>query len=412
MIRFRFVSDGETHLNKRLLTYSCYLYLISYAVTVTSMGPCNAPIARAFGLGERAMGLLIASHFAGFVVTTVLAGFLIERIGLKPVMAGGVALLGAALIGFGHAWSPASLFAMMFLTGVGGGAIEAAVNALIGTLYPETRVFNLNLLHLFFGIGAFTWPTLAGYLLNQGATWRTLYAMIGGFSVAASVIMAVQRFPAPAADTGRITPRATLDLLRHPTVLLLGGVMALYVGGEIGINGWIVRYFDEELLKGEAFAHVLSFNIGARAFSFTITTSFFLTLYWFSMTVGRVFATLAGRAMADYKLLRIVTLASAVCALATFLVDGVLPAAIFLALTGLFFSGIFATTIAIGGNRFPERLGMVSGIIIAFSGAGNVALNAAIGEIAQVTGSIRAGLLFAAVLLFGMAACAFAIKKS
>lgn len=395
-------------MGKRILTYTSYLYLMSYALTVTSMGPCNAHIAAAFHVGERAMGLLISTHFAGFIVTTVFAGWLIDRAGLKPVMLGGSALLGVSLMAFGRAPNAGLLFFAMFLSGVGGGAIEAAVNALISAMYSESRVYNLNLLHIFFGVGAFTWPTLAGYLLDTGVTWRTLYMLIGAFSLAMTAAMAPQKFPEPA-QGGPQGPRQTLAMLRHPAVWLLGGVVALYVGGEIGINGWIVRYFDEDLLHGAPFAHTLRLALGGRVFAFTITTSVFLTLYWFSMTVGRVFATVAGRTVPDYVLLRTVTLLSAVFGIATFLVSDIRLAALFLALTGLCFSGIFPTTLALGANRFPERLGMISGLIIAFSGVGNVALNAAIGEIAQRTHSIRNGMLFAAILLTGMAACAFAL---
>jgi len=111
-------------MNKRLLTYTSYLYLMSYAFTVTSMGPCNAPIAASFGAGARAMGLLIATHFTGFIAATVFSGWLIDRAGLKPVMVGGVALLGASLIAFGQAPSLTLLFVFMFIMGMGGGAVD------------------------------------------------------------------------------------------------------------------------------------------------------------------------------------------------------------------------------------------------------------------------------------------------
>lgn len=393
-------------MNKRLLTITSYFYLMSYAFTVTSMGPCNARIAEAFGAGERAMGLLISAHFAGFIATTAAAGWLIDRAGLRPVMAGGVGVLGAALVAFGQSPNLELLFFFMFMTGVGGGAVEAAVNALISTLYGDTRVYNLNLLHIFFGIGAFTWPAAAGYMLAAGVSWRALYAMIGAFSLVMAVVMGAQKFPAPQSGAPG-GAREALAMLRQPAVWLLGGVVALYVGAEIGINAWIVRYFDEELLQGRGFSYRLA--IGPAAF--TVTTSMVLTLYWFSMTVGRVFSTAAGRAMPDYALLRAVTLLSAVFGVAAFLVRDPRLALLFLTLTGLAFSGIFPTTLAMGGNRFPARLGLISGIVIAFSGVGNVALNAAIGEIAQRS-SIRHGMLFAAVLLAGMAACAFALGKN
>jgi len=109
-------------MNKRLLTITSYFYLMSYAFTVTSMGPCNARIAEAFGAGERAMGLLISAHFAGFIATTAAAGWLIDRAGLRPVMAGGVGALGAALVAFGQSPNLELLFFFMFMTGVGGGA--------------------------------------------------------------------------------------------------------------------------------------------------------------------------------------------------------------------------------------------------------------------------------------------------
>jgi fucose permease len=381
---------------------------MTYAFMVTTIGPCNASIDRTFHAGARLMGLLISAHFAGFIVSTFIAGYLIDRLGLKPLLVGGVALLGAAQIGFGLSCNLAMLFGTIFLAGVGGGAVESGVNALISRLYSETRVYSLNMLHMFFGIGAFTWPTAAGYLLESGVSWRSIYFITGGFTILMSLAMLVQGFPAREPGAA-VRFREIPELLKRPVVLLLGCVMALYVGGEMGINGWIVRYFEEDLHFTRDVAPHLRFAIGARVFNPPLTASVFLTLYWFMMTLGRVISTIVGRFVPDYKLLRAVAALSAAAGLATFLVDSVPLAAVFLGLTGLFFSGIFPTVLATGANRAPDRIGLVSGLLIGFSGIGNVILNYGIGEISQRAGSIRYGMLFVAVLLLGMAACAFAI---
>lgn len=386
--------------NKRLLTWTSYFFLMTYAFMVTTIGPCNAGIDRAFHAGPRAMGLLISTHFAGFIVATFLSGFLIDRIGLKPVMVCSVALLGLSQFGFGMSPDLAILFATMFLTGVGGGAVEPGVNALISRLYSETRVYSLNLLHVFFGVGAFTWPTAAGWLLAGGMSWRTIYFINGAIAILMSLVMLAQGFPKMEGAVA-VRFRELPALLKQPVVLLLGGVVALYIGCEMGINAWIVRYFEEEL----------HFSAVAPHIGIPITASIFLTLYWFAMTLGRVLVTFAGRAVPDYLLLRAFTVLSAAAGIALFLVRDVTAAGVLLGLTGLFFSGIFATTVAIGANRMPGRIGLISGIIFGFSGIGNVVLSYAIGEIAQRTGSIRAGLLFVAILLIGMAVCAFGIKK-
>lgn len=396
-------------LNKKLLTYSSYLYLLSYAFTITSIGPANAPVSEEFGITERTMGLLISSHFAGFIISVFAAGHIIDRTRIKPIMVASVAFQGCALIAFGASPNLAILFAAMFMTGIGGGAVEAAVNALIGGMYRDTRVYSLNLLHVCFGCGAFTWPMLAGYMLQGGTSWRVIFYIIGAYSLIMTALLAVQRFPAIESEKSS-APVSAAAMLKNRTVVLLGLLIAFYVGGEMGINAWIVRYFDEIISGGDGFSAAINLNLLITSVNFTLNASFFLTLYWFTMTVGRIFATIGGRFLTDITLLRIMTAGSAVAGVATFLMDDVLAAGVMLGITGFFLSGIFATTIATGGNRFPEQLGVISGIVIGFSGLGNVVLNAAIGGIAMEYG-LRAGMTFISALLVAMAACSFLISE-
>lgn len=394
---------------KRILTYTSYLYLLGYAFTVTNIGPCNGPISQYFGIGTSTMGLLISTHFTGFIISVMYSGYLVDRVGLKPVMTAAAITLGVTMCFMGSSWNVAVLFSMMFLTGLGGGAVEAAVNTLIASLHRDARVFELNKLHVFFGVGAFVWPTLAGMYLGDGGSWRILYYAIGVFSILVAIALTFQKFPEPE----KIVPVRLIDMfkmLSNKRVLTLSLVLAFYVGGEMGINAWVVRYFDEVLNAGKALASGVSINKGPLNFKMDLNSSFFLTLYWLSITVGRVIATGVGKFVPDIKLLRIMTLVSTICATVTFSVNNYVVAAVFLALTGLFFSGIFATTIAAGSNMFPTRIGIVSGIIIGFSGIGNIVFSAGIGWIAEISG-LRAGLLFAAGMLGLMTLCSFTLKQ-
>lgn len=396
---------------KRILTYTGYFYLIGFAFTVTNIGPCNGPISEQFHIPKNVMGILISTHFAGFIISVMYSGYLVDRIGLKPVMVGATALLGVTMATLGASWNVASLFVMMFLAGMGGGGVEAAVNALFGAIYEDTRVHALNKLHMFFGVGAFIWPTIAGMYLGDGGSWRVLYYVIGAFSSLMAVIMALQKFPV-SVRMDQVKPSDILDMLKNPTVLILGLLIAFYVGGEMGINAWIVRYFDEvlhadEVLKNTGAATLAGIHINAGG----LNSSFFLTMYWFSITLGRLIATALGRYIPDIAFLRVMTGVSCVCSLATFSLGNMFLAAAFLFLTGLFFSGIFATAIAIGGNMFPERSGIVGGIIIGFSGIGNIVFSAGVGWISQAAG-LRAGMLFASAMLVFMTICSFMLKKS
>lgn len=400
--------DEMSALQKRVLTYTSYLYLLGYAFTVTNIGPCNGPISSHFGFGESTMGLLISTHFTGFIISVMYAGYLVDRVGLKPVMITAAITLGVTMYIMGRSFSVNMLFVMMFLTGLGGGAVEAAVNTMIANLHKDARVFELNKLHVFFGVGAFVWPTVAGMYLGGGGSWRVLYYVIGIFSTVVALTLLFQKFPEHEKTTP-VRPSDMVAMLKNPRVVALCGVIAFYVGGEMGINAWVVRYFDEVLHASEALAEAAR-NKDSIVAGMNLNSNFFLTMYWFSITVGRVVATVAGKYIPDIKLLRIMAVISTICATITFSVNSYALAAVFLAATGLFFSGIFATTIAAGSNMFPSRTGIVSGIIIGFSGIGNIIFSAGIGWIAELSG-LRAGLLFAAAMLGVMTICSFLIKQ-
>ncbi len=398
--------------NRKKLTYLSYLYLVSYAFTTTSIGACNKPIAVAFHLKDNAMGMLLAWLFGGFVVASLICSYFIQRRGIKKTMLGSIAILGLALVGTGLSWNSWILFPMMLCIGIGGGAVEGAVNALIAEMYPDTRVSSLNLMHIYFGVGAFTWPLIAGFLLASGISWRAIFIILGIYSIAIGALIASQKFPASKSHTSDSSGlRDMFRLITSPAAFLIALMVAFYVGGEMGINSWIVRYFDEVILHNKPLSIPVSLTPAGIPFRFVFTSTMFLTIFWLTLTLGRIATAIAGKYLPDTTILRIETLLSTIFAIATFYVSNIFLAGIFLALTGFFFSGIFATAIATGGNRYPSQIGAVSSLIIGFSGLGNIALNAGIGVISNSWG-LRTGMMTAALFLIVMTICAFLIPKT
>ena len=58
--------------------------------------------------------------------------------------------------------------------GFGSGAIDGGMNGLVLDLYPEGRGRALNLLHLFFSLGALASPLAVGRLVEAGAGWQAI----------------------------------------------------------------------------------------------------------------------------------------------------------------------------------------------------------------------------------------------
>ncbi|MEW5947619.1 MAG: MFS transporter [bacterium] len=376
----------------RALTYACYFSLVTYSFTVAAWGPAVSLMQETFGIGEAGIGLLRTAMFVGFTLCVFMGGCFLNRLELKFTAVLGPAALGCALTGFSFSGScPAALLAM-FAAGCAGGMLEASVNTLVSEMHGERRAYALNLLHVYFGVGAFVAPRAAGKLLVTGASWRTVYLAISACAFAAAAAFALQRFPA-AREKKPLQAAGLLRFAANPAMITLGAGMFFYVGSEIGINDWIVLYLERFLSLDK------------------LSASNTLSYYWLAMTAGRFFCTLAARFVKAESLLVIIASLSAAAAMLIFAARTPLSAAAFIALTGFFSSGIFATIIAIGGNRFPADVGAVSGILIGFSGMGNIFFPSLIGTVAQLV-SLKLALAAACAMLFLLLACAAAAAKT
>ena len=170
----------------------------------------------AFDQTDAGIGVFFFVTSASSACGALGGGFITERIGRRMVLPAGVLLIALGLAGQAAAptW-PAFLLATVPF-GLGMGTVDGGSNGLILDLYPTSRGRALNLLHLFFSIGALASPLFVGRLLEAGAGWQTI---ILGTAVAAlpiAVALAITHLPSgrharhPAeAGRGRTEPRSS-----------------------------------------------------------------------------------------------------------------------------------------------------------------------------------------------------------
>ena len=174
-----------------------------------------------------------SSIAVAYVAGSMVGGLLTERIGRRVVLPLAVSPHRARP---GRAWRPSRRGGCSSRSrsrsGSDPGAIDGGMNGLILDLYPEGRGRALNLLHLFFSLGALASPLVVGRLVEAGASWQ---AVILGTALAAiplAILFAVIRLPsgrharAPAAAAGaRIGLSLPLDRARcrHRLLRRVGG---------------------------------------------------------------------------------------------------------------------------------------------------------------------------------------------
>lgn len=336
-----------------------------------------------FAQTDVGLGLFYFVTSIAYAAGSVLGGMATERVGRRLILSGAAALLAVGLIAQGLTpdWIAFTVFGVV--RSAGAGAIDGGGNGLAIDLFSGARGGRLNLLHLFYSLGALGAPfVLAGRDL-VGLSWQAVIIGSGLIALPLAVLFAV----ADLAD-GRSRPHLAAgghrtSLLAIP-LLVLGVAIGCYVACEIGVSNWLVRFL-------------------ATAPAAAATSA--LGLYWAGLAAGR----LVGSRIADrFDHLRLAIAAALACAVA--LVGAVvvpsLPVSVALFVVVGFASGpIYPLIVAIGGERFPDRAAAVSGLIVAASVVGAVVYPPLMG-VMSVTVGLPVAMIGTAVVV---AACGGAL---
>ena len=297
-----------------------------------------------FGQTDAGVGLFYFLNAGAYVTGSLGGGVVTERIGRRRVLAIAVLLgaIGLGAIATVGSW-PLFLLAAVPL-GLGSGAIDGGGNALILDMFASARGRALNLLHLFFSLGALGSPFVVGRLVESGVPWQ---AVVIGTALAAlplAILFAVIEMPSGrhATERGHAASAGAPRLALDPLLLVLALAIACYVASEVGVSNWLVRFLASAPL-----------GIATTA----------LTLFWAGLTLGRL---ISARVVDRFDHARFATVSALVLAAA--LVGAVivpsLPLSVALFTVAGFVSGpIYPLIVAIGGERFPGRSAAVGGFL-------------------------------------------------
>jgi fucose permease len=283
-----------------------------------------------FGVPNAGLGLVLAAVAVGYVVAGLLTGRLIAWLGIGGVLTASLAATALAALAAAAAPPWPGFVALAVLAGLGGGAVDAALNAFAANRFSSR---HMNWLHGFWGVGATLGPAGAAVLLAAGFGWQAGYLAVGLVLAALALGFAATRARwNEGAPPGAPPRRGTLGLLRNRVARLQILVFFFYTGLEAGAGQWAAT-----VLTG---ARGASPAEGAAA----------ATLFFAAITGGRIaLGFVVDRVGAD-RLLRLLTPVAVLAALvfATGMADFVALAVMAVAL-----SPIYPTVMA----RTPARLG-------------------------------------------------------
>jgi fucose permease len=372
-----------------ILTGALYLQLGWVVILVPAL---LLRLESAFGQSDAGFGFLYLVWWTTYTLGAVAGGWATERIGRRPVLVlsfvlGGVMMLAQGVVA--DWW-------IFLLLGIprsfGSGAVDSGGTALMLDLYPEGRGRALNAVHLFFAVGATAAPFVVGALDGAGVAWQLLMTGSGIALILIGLASAVVPMPdgrhhraaAAAVSPGPAAPRPERSLWRRPPILALGLAIGCYIGTEMGVSSWLVRFLADAPL---------------------VVATGALGLFWGGLMLGR----LASAAFSDRFNHLSLAIGAAVLAggsLAVAVLMPVLPISVALfGVVGFACGPIFPLIMALAGDRYPDRAAAVSGILTGASVIGSIVVPPLMGFLSEAVG-MQALMLAAAAM---SAACAGAL---
>jgi fucose permease len=232
--------------------------------------------------------------------------------------------------------------AMAVPFGLGLGAIDGGMNGLILDLYPASRGRALNLLHLMYSLGALASPLVVGRLVEGGTAWQALVAGTAVATAGLAVLLAIVRLPS-GRHTAHMTPGvpAARPWLSLPLIALAVAI-ACYVGAEIGVSDWLVRF-------------LASASIGLATAA--------LALFWACLALGRLVSAVLGDHYDHARFAAISAFVAAIALLAAAVVPSLPLSIVLFGVVGFAFGPVYPLIMAVGGDRYPARAAAVSGFL-------------------------------------------------
>jgi fucose permease len=255
-----------------LILLLAYAGFVALGLSNSIMGVAWPSIRSTFGLPLDALGVLLIGNTIGYMIASAISGRLMAIMNVGTLLAGGCGLAAAALLATGGAPAWPVLVVLGFTAGLSGGAIDGSLNAYAAAHFSPRA---MNWLHACFGIGATLGPAIMTGVIVYGLSWRVGYLIVGALQLALALCFVFTRQlwsdPAPSSTYSEPVRGAALAAtLRLPMTWLGITLFFAYTGAEIATGQWVYSLLTESRGVPTALAGT------------------WVSLYWASLTLGRI----------------------------------------------------------------------------------------------------------------------------
>jgi FHS family L-fucose permease-like MFS transporter len=355
---------------------------------------------KACQLSDTQSSFIDLAVYLGYFSIAIPAGLVMHKYGYKKGIIIGLCLYATGALLFIPAASGRTFglfLAALFILASGATFLETVANPYISILGPkETSEQRLNFAQSFNGVGAFVAPLIGGkfilsgvehtkeelnqmaangtlnaYLQSEADTVKIPYLIIAAVVVIVTIGFLLTKLPeVKESDSADAHTGFSLRVLRHPHVRWAVIAQFFYVGAQVGVGSFFIRFSKQVMDLGEKPASYLWGSIAMVGFM-----------------VGRFAGTFLMKFIKPQKLLLIYTIINILLLVIALNTHGKV-AVYAVAAVPFFMSIMFPTIFALGIKELGEETKMASSLLV-MAIVGGAMAPVLMGGISDYTGSMQ-----------------------
>lgn len=372
---------------KKLATVSLIYSMIFLAVSFTIASPILIEISDSIRSSVALAGLIFTFFTLGYIPGALLSNLVSKYVRRKILYSLILFFHFGLFILFAYSKNLYSAYISFLLLGICCGLLDVTVNTILVDLYRENTGSSLNLVHVFFGFGAFLGSVISSQVVGRGFNWTASFYLTSCLILINFLISLFIKLPASESyvrrgSLGRSrsnmgSEAASIDNMSKLAIgILLLLIFAQFCSNatQNGFNMWMPTFLRVE-----------------RGFS-GLFAGQILSFFWIIIGIGRFVIGMISRKIKLEKILMFLSFFCFIFAVISVVVNNRLIALISFLFMGAFLSGIFPSMIAIGSIYFEERKSLVISILVTFGVMGGLFSSFFMSMIYKITGNLQIGM--------------------
>jgi MFS family permease len=229
--------------------------------------------------------------FFGFAASILVTSPMLDALGMRNLLYLAFSLHLVGIVGFIMAPSYLVMYLSMLLAGFGNGLVEAVINPLIATMFPEEKTHKLNVLHSWWPGGLIIGGLLGYFMKHFGLHWQLQMGIILVPTLIYGILIFGQKFPPTERVASGISTGEMLKTALNPAFLLLLGCMMITASIELApgqmVDSVLTKLASMSgiliLVYGSALMFVLRYFAGPIAHRISP-----IGMMWASVTIASV----------------------------------------------------------------------------------------------------------------------------